>query len=106
MGLCDTCCAVGYFVSFVSCSASRGCLCASLERHVNRRRIFLRTTRKRIASTKLSSPTQGDSDEPSDIVKPHVTLARVPGFAWVVLREDCLAQRTPFGPEGIFLSKG
>ena len=43
--------------------------------------------------------------EPSDIVKPHVTLARVPRFAWVVLRADCLAQRTPFGPEGIFLSQ-
>ena len=38
--------------------------------------------------------------EPFDIVKPHVTLARVPEFEWVVLREDCLAQRTPFGPEG------
>ena len=36
--------------------------------------------------------------EPFDIVKPHVTLARVPGFEWVVLREDCLAHRTPFGP--------
>ena len=34
-----------------------------------------------------------------DIVKPHVTLARVPGFEWIVLREDCLAYRTPLGPE-------
>ena len=38
--------------------------------------------------------------EPFDIVKPYVILARVPGFGWVILREDCLAHRTPFGPEG------
>ena len=29
---------------------------------------------------------------PCDIVKPHVALARVPGFEWAALREDCLAQ--------------
>ena len=34
-----------------------------------------------------------------DIVKPHVALTCVPGFKWIVLREDCLAHRTPVGPE-------
>ena len=34
-----------------------------------------------------------------DIVKPHVALTCVPPFKWIVLREDCLAHRTPFGPE-------
>ena len=34
-----------------------------------------------------------------DIVKPHVALTCLPGFEWIVLREDCLAHRTPFGPE-------
>ena len=40
--------------------------------------------------------------EPFDIVKPHVALTCVPGFEWVILREDCLAHRTPFGlcPKG------
>ena len=38
--------------------------------------------------------------KPFDIVKPHVTLACVPGFERIVLREDCLAHRTAFGPEG------
>ena len=33
-------------------------------------------------------------------VKPNVTLARVPGFEWVVLREDCLAHRTPLQING------
>ena len=34
-----------------------------------------------------------------DIIESHVTLGRVPGFVWVVLREDCLAHRTPVGLE-------
>ena len=34
-----------------------------------------------------------------DIVNPHVALTYVPGFDWVVLREDNLAPRTPFGPQ-------
>ena len=34
-----------------------------------------------------------------DMVKPHVALLRVPVFEWVILREDCLAHRTSFGPE-------
>ena len=37
-------------------------------------------------------------EKPLDIVKPYVTVARVPAFEWVVFREDCLAQRTPFEP--------
>ena len=38
-------------------------LCAGLGRNVNHRRIFLRTTGKRIASTKLGPPDQAETDE-------------------------------------------
>ena len=38
--------------------------------------------------------------EPFEIVKSHVTLARVPALGWVVLCEDWLAHRTPFRHQG------
>ena len=57
--LCMLCCQI--FHSLISCS--RVCFCASLETNVNRRHIFFRTRGKRIASTKLSPPAEGCTDE-------------------------------------------
>ena len=100
------CCPI--FLSSVSCSTSRACLRVSLERNVNRRHIFLRTRGKRIAWVLQFNRIRMNNDHTAhrsrikffDIVKTHVTLTGVPGFEWIVLREDCLARRTPSGPEG------
>ena len=76
IGFCVECCAVGYFVllSLVQRHALVF-LCACLRRNVNRQCIFLHTRGKWIPSTKLCAPEQANTDE------------------------DCLAHRTPFGPE-------
>ena len=85
-------------------TVTRLSLCKSGEKRESLTHIFARD-RKACCFNKHRA--QGCTDDkrlrgasegkPFDIVKPHVTLARV---EWVVLREDCLAQRTPFGPEG------
>ena len=51
------------FSFFCSCSTSRTCLCASLERNVNRQCTFLHTRGKRILSRKLCHPEKGDTAE-------------------------------------------
>ena len=103
MYLCDVCCAGGFFVLLFLVQRH-----ASVFVQVWRETLivdtFLRTRGKRI-STKLSPPAQGSTDEQrsyrrrTGVVEPHVALTYVPGFAWIVLREDCIARR-PFGPEG------
>ena len=101
------CCRI--FRSFDSCSTSRVCLCAGLEKNVSHRRKFLHTSGKRIPSTKLCPKRIRTNNhhtahrsriERFDIVEPHVTLACVPGLGWVVQCEDCLAHRTPLRSEG------
>ena len=109
MGLCDVCCAVGYLVllflvqrhtSVFVQFRKETCIvdayfCARQEIVLLQQNWVLRLKVIRMDNDHTERRTRV---EPFDIIKSHVTLARVPGFEWVVLREDCLAQRTPFGP--------
>ena len=60
-----TVCAVLSDISFFffSCSTSRACLCASLEKNVSCQCMFLRTRGKQILSTTLCPPEQVNTDE-------------------------------------------
>ena len=99
------------FRSSVSCSTSHACLCVSLERNVSRQCIFFAHERKADSCQQscvlLSKRIRMNNDHTAhwsvmkrfDIVKPHVALLRVPRSEWVVLRENCLAHRTPVRPK-------
>ena len=110
MGLCDECCAVGYFVllSLVQRHALvfvqvwretwivNGYFCTREESGFRQQSCVLLS--KRIRMNSNHTPHRPSIDR-VDIVKPQVALTCVSGFEWVVLREDCLAHRTPFRPE-------
>ena len=59
MDPCDVCCAVGYFV-LLFLVQRHASLCKSGEKRESSTHIF---AKKRIASTKLSPPAQGRTDE-------------------------------------------
>ena len=95
------------FRSSVSCSTSRACPCASLEKTRVVNAYFCAREASRFCQqgcVLLTKRIRMDNDhtahwsmiERFDIVKPHVALLCVPGFEWVILREDCLTHRTPF----------
>ena len=107
---CDECCAVGYFV-----------LLSLVQRHTLVLAEVWRKTRivnayfcareisrlRQQICVPLCKKIRMNSDhtahwsmiERLDIVEPHVLVLCVPRFGCVVLREDCLAHRAPFGPK-------
>ena len=91
MDFCDVCCPVGYFVLLFFVQRHALCLCAGLERNVNRQCIFCAREESRICQQSrvlLSKRVRMNNDhtarrsgiKPFNIIEPHVTLASVPGF--------------------------